>query len=414
MLYDSLVGGAVVCFICHALLYADVVSHVSAKDSLAPGEALSIFMEEFLESPNTEYRLKFIERSSRWYYLCIQSTRYHFEPTPEYITIWVGWHGQSRYFAPSLLMSEDGQLEIDDFIVNIKQPSYVKNTTATLLDTGNLVLRSAGGRTLWQSFDYPNNTWVQGMKLGWFGLKTQRPHQRFLTSWTSDHNPSPGAFTFGVDPNNTKQLVLMRRGIVYWQSGVWNGTAFPFLGGLHFSYFSDENQSYFVLNEGFHFNSTYMSLLSSGEVIVEQIGDDESSLMSAIHCYSSEMSYLNDLGCVRVKKSNCSVGDGFNSTTGLIDKWEQYFYNSTFGITDCNEMCAKNCSCNAYAAINADDGTGCKFSSSPAYRYISNAETLYIRNNAKPGMHSLSFTCSFNCSAHKFYLLTQLLCIQLY
>nr|GMC94599.1 G-type lectin S-receptor-like serine/threonine-protein kinase At4g27290 [Ipomoea batatas] len=43
-------------------------------------------------------------------------------------------------------------------------------------------------------------------------------------------------------------------------------------------------------------------------------------------------------------------------------------------------MCVNNCSCNAYATLESD-GTGCKFSSSTAYRYVSNGgETFYIRD----------------------------------
>nr|GMC68631.1 G-type lectin S-receptor-like serine/threonine-protein kinase At1g67520 [Ipomoea batatas] len=388
-------------FICHALLHAGLISQVKAKDTLAPGKNLLSYAGNYLESSNTQYRLKYIQQpqpaggSTFTWYFCIQSARYQFQETPEDITIWVGWQGQTD-FPPDLLMSEDGQLIIyasnQEFISNIQQrPSYFTNTSATLLDNGNLVLRSpeAGGRTLWQSFDYPTNTWVQGMKLGWFGLKTPRPHHSFLTSWTSQQNPSPGPFTFGVDPNNTKQpqLVLMRRGIVYWQSGAWNGNNFSFFlnAKLNFSYFSDDNERYFILNERLDFNLTYTLIHASGEVTVYQ-GDDAYLPESYFHCYNSEKPDMYE-GCVIVKKSNCSVGDDyswFNSTTGFIDEWEQYLYNFKFGITDCNEMCANNCSCNAYASINAEAGTGCKFSSSPHYRYASDGEALYIRDNAKP------------------------------
>nr|GMC65237.1 G-type lectin S-receptor-like serine/threonine-protein kinase At1g67520 [Ipomoea batatas] len=381
------------------MLHAGLISHfhVNAKDTLASGESLLFSVGSYLESSNTQYRLKFVMQpggSIFSWYLCIQSARFHFQKPPEDITMWVTLLGRGQsHFPPDLIMSEEGQLIIyaeEEFIVNNQQPSYLKNTTATLLDNGNLVLRS-GGRTLWQSFDYPTNTWLPGMKLGWFGLKTPRPHQRFLTSWTAQQNPSPGAFTFGVlYPNNTKrpQLVLMRRGTVYWQSGVWNGNNFsPIFPYLILSYFSDENQSYFVLNEELHFNLTYILIIdTTGGVTVEKDGYTSSSSYY-IDCYNSEPTYLEE-GCVRVKISNCStsVGDNdwFNSTTGFIEEWEQYLYNFTFGITDCNEMCAKNCSCNAYASMNAEAGTGCKFSSSPAYNYASDGEALYIRHNAKP------------------------------
>ena len=62
-----------------------------------------------------------------------------------------------------------------------------------LLDSGNLVLREKNEENpesyLWQSFDYPSDTWLAGMKLGW-DLRTGL--ERRLTAWKSPDDPSPG------------------------------------------------------------------------------------------------------------------------------------------------------------------------------------------------------------------------------
>ena len=46
-----------------------------------------------------------------------------------------------------------------------------------LLDSGNLVLREENKENpesyLWQSFDYPSDTWLPGMKLGWVFVRIQ-------------------------------------------------------------------------------------------------------------------------------------------------------------------------------------------------------------------------------------------------
>lgn len=53
----------------------------------------------------------------------------------------------------------------------------IKNPVAKLLDTGNVVLRdnfssnTCEGNYMWQSFDYPSDTLLSGMKVGW-NLKT--------------------------------------------------------------------------------------------------------------------------------------------------------------------------------------------------------------------------------------------------
>ncbi|KAF3447844.1 hypothetical protein FNV43_RR08550 [Rhamnella rubrinervis] len=94
------------------------------------------------------------------------------------------------------------------------------NTSATLQDDGNFVLREVNsngshGRVLWQSFDYPTDTLLPGMKLG-VNHKTGRSW--LLTSWLSTYDPASGAFTLEWDPKGL-QLVTKRRGVVYWTTG---------------------------------------------------------------------------------------------------------------------------------------------------------------------------------------------------
>lgn len=78
---------------------------------------------------------------------------------------------------------------------------------------------------MWQSFDYPSDTILPGMKLGLFDLKPGQHQNLFLTSWIILGVPASGAFNVGVDPN-TKQLVIWQRGFLYWHSGNWNGEFF--------------------------------------------------------------------------------------------------------------------------------------------------------------------------------------------
>ena len=67
-----------------------------------------------------------------------------------------------------------------------------RSARVELLDSGNLVLRDVvAGTYLWQSFDYPSDTLLPGMKLGWdlrTGLK------RSLSAWKNSEDPCPGRF----------------------------------------------------------------------------------------------------------------------------------------------------------------------------------------------------------------------------
>lgn len=89
------------------------------------------------------------------------------------------------------------------------------NTTATLLDNGNFIVRDANNNNesavLWQSFDYPTNTLLPGMKLG---VNHMTGRNWTLTSWDNDEVGVPGAFTMEWDPTE-RRLIVRRRGIIF-------------------------------------------------------------------------------------------------------------------------------------------------------------------------------------------------------
>ena len=65
-----------------------------------------------------------------------------------------------------------------------------------LLDSGNLALRdgedvNSETNYLWQSFDYPSDTFLLNIKLGW-DLKSGL--QRHLSAWKNWDDPCPGDF----------------------------------------------------------------------------------------------------------------------------------------------------------------------------------------------------------------------------
>ncbi|KAH7522694.1 hypothetical protein FEM48_Zijuj07G0165800 [Ziziphus jujuba var. spinosa] len=93
-----------------------------------------------------------------------------------------------------------------------------------LLDSGNLVVRDENSENyLWQSFDYPCDTLLPGMKLGW-DLKTGL--QRRLVSWKSSDDPFPGDLTWEIDINNYPEPVMFRGSEKYYRGGPWNDLRF--------------------------------------------------------------------------------------------------------------------------------------------------------------------------------------------
>ncbi|XP_068639269.1 G-type lectin S-receptor-like serine/threonine-protein kinase SD2-2 [Aristolochia californica] len=91
-------------------------------------------------------------------------------------------------------------------------------TSVRLLETGNLVLLNARGRTVWQSFDFPANTWLPDMRI---------TRMQQITCWRSPSDPSPGNYSFRLKAPLFGEFELVYSGAVpYWSSGNWTGQSF--------------------------------------------------------------------------------------------------------------------------------------------------------------------------------------------
>ncbi|KAG5551163.1 hypothetical protein RHGRI_009554 [Rhododendron griersonianum] len=121
------------------------------------------------------------------------------------------------------------------------------NTSATLLDSGNLVLNDRrSGDILCQSFDYPTDTLLPGMKVG----HDKRNGKTWsLLAWKSKEDPGPGVFSYELDPQGTSQFFILKEFQKYWTTGKWNGQVFTLVPEMAMNYFksiyvSNENESY--------------------------------------------------------------------------------------------------------------------------------------------------------------------------
>ncbi|RVW68956.1 G-type lectin S-receptor-like serine/threonine-protein kinase [Vitis vinifera] len=128
-----------------------------------------------------------------------KSTKYYvgiwYKKISEQTIVWVANRDYS-FTNPSVVLtvSTDGNLEILEGKISYKMTSISSNsnTSATLLDSGNLVLRNKKSDVLWESFDYPSDTLLPGMKLGY----DKRAGKTWsMVSWKSAEDPSPGDFS---------------------------------------------------------------------------------------------------------------------------------------------------------------------------------------------------------------------------
>ncbi|CAL5411035.1 unnamed protein product [Camellia sinensis] len=272
---------------------------------------------------------------------------------------------------------------------NSSPPTPPNNPILQLLDSGNLVVKNGGGDYLWQSFDYPCDTLVPGMKLG-RNLRTNQ--EWFLTSWKTLQDPSSGDYTYKLDHHGLPQMVLHRGSKVNYRGGSWDGVRFGGDPPLHTKavvdnififnstdvYYSFKNMddtaiSRFVVNQ-----TGSLQLLTWNERLGEWFNlmtmqrdacDDYAKcgpygicrfgVLAACHCpngfipRSQQEWDMGDWsgGCVRRTPRNCSAPEGFRKLSGLKLPDSSYFLvdMTKMSLVDCKEACLRNCTCVAFA-----------------------------------------------------------------
>ncbi|XP_065862216.1 G-type lectin S-receptor-like serine/threonine-protein kinase At4g27290 [Euphorbia lathyris] len=299
-----------------------------------------------------------------------------------------------------------------------------------LLDSGNLVLRNKNdadsGLYLWQSFDYPSDTLLPGMKLGW-DLKTGI--NRYLSSWRTSNDPSVGDFRWEVELQSNPQLVMWKGTEKFYTSGPWTGTSFS--GGqtlkpnpiFTYKFVSNENEVYYMFNLK---NSSLLTRIVMDQttynrqryvwndvthswIVYDTVPRDRCDNYGLCGVYGICM--INELpvcqclkrfspnslqgwnsmdwsqGCVRNKPLNCDKGDAFVRYDRLkLPDPSHSWVSKTMTLRECRAKCLQNCSCMAYS--NADftgQGSGCTiwFNDLVDFRqFPDGAQHLYIRLNS--------------------------------
>ncbi|CAN1139578.1 Receptor-like serine/threonine-protein kinase SD1-8 [Linum perenne] len=305
--------------------------------------------------------------------------------------------------------------------------SSVTNPVAQLLNSGNLVVKPREGEenldnSIWQSFDYPSDTFLPGMKLG-RNLITGLNRQ--ITSWVSPDDPSPGNFTCGMELGGYPELVQRRDSVETFRTGPWNGQSFTGTPHLNpnpvytYNFVFTEEETYYI----FHLrNASVLSRMVStpsgliqrytwqgskqGWMIYLTAQNDNCDRYALCGAYGScdiesspscgclqgfvprdqkEWDMVDwSNGCVRKTELNCS-GDGFVKHSGIKmpQTRNSSWFNVSMSLEECKEACIRNCSCTAYANLDIrNGGSGCLiwFTDLLDIRVLyDNRQDLYIR-----------------------------------
>ncbi|KAK7405142.1 hypothetical protein VNO78_06340 [Psophocarpus tetragonolobus] len=202
-----------------------------AVDTIALSQSISDGMT--LVSQHEKFELGFFspDENSNKRYLGIW-----YKNIPQQTVVWVA-NGAINGSSGMLTVNSTGNLVLKehDKVVWYTTTSGKKaqNPVAQLLDSGSLVVRDESEvdseAYLWQSFDYPSDTTLPGMKLGW-NLSTGMEWR--MTSWKSPNDPSPGDFYWGLLRYNYPEFYMMKGTKKFVRVGPWNG--------LHFSGIPDQ------------------------------------------------------------------------------------------------------------------------------------------------------------------------------
>ncbi|RYQ96984.1 hypothetical protein Ahy_B08g092946 [Arachis hypogaea] len=296
----------------------------------------------------------------------------------------------------------------DTIIWHSNSSEFAQRPVAVLLDSGNLVVKEDGSNDddlksfIWQSFDYPYDTLLPGMKLG-SDLTTGLT--RYLTSPISSDDPSEGSYTLQLDIVGYPQFCIRNGESRTYCAGPWNGVRF---GGIPQLKHNTIYTYYFVYNkEEIYYsyeleNSAVYSrfvLTADGSMIryvwsvtnkswsvyltlPTDICDDYGKCGAYGICNVANSPVCGCLltgfepkvpeewnqtdwsdGCVRINKLNCQ-DDGFVQLSGvkLPNTQRASGLNNSMSLEECANLCMKNCSCTAYASLDIrNGGRGCLF-----------------------------------------------------
>ncbi|XP_017980559.1 PREDICTED: G-type lectin S-receptor-like serine/threonine-protein kinase At4g27290 [Theobroma cacao] len=327
-----------------------------------------------------------------------------YKQTPETVS-WVanrnnpitGSHGFLTVTKAGLVLSN----QTKSVVWSSNTTKVAESPIAQLLDSGNFVVKDnamassdSSESYLWQSFDYPSNAWLPGMRIN-------DDFNKGLTSWKSLDDPSLGDYTCRIENPELPQLVVGMGSVRMFRTGYWNGLRFS--GLLPFSdpyftlklVFNNDELEYMYQPEA-HSVDRMISLDNSGLLhyyvfnnvtrewaiiytepndVCDSYGRCGANSICTVQkepiceCFRgftptkpAEWELLNwSSGCRRRMPLICQNGYGFLkfSRVKSPDSLE-FWLNKTMSTKDCEKECLKNCSCTAYANSNiTGKGHGC-------------------------------------------------------
>ncbi|CAI8606834.1 unnamed protein product [Vicia faba] len=274
-----------------------------------------------------------------------------------------------------------------------------------LLNNGNLVIRDEKDSSadedsfLWQSFDYPTDTMLPGMKFGW---DKKSGINRRITAWKNWEDPSSGDFTSSFVRLDTNPEIMFWKGSVeIYRIGAMIGVMSSGLmsmgvSGLrtnplfNYDFVRNEEQVYYMYTLK---NSSVISIIVLNQTLLVRqrlIWIPESKTWNLYQnlpqdrCDDYNVCGANGVcviggspicqclegfkpksphrwnamdwtqGCVRSGNWTCGVENrgGFRRVVGMkLPDTTNYWIDENMTLDQCKIKCLQNCSCTAYSGL---------------------------------------------------------------
>ncbi|KAK7405110.1 hypothetical protein VNO78_06306 [Psophocarpus tetragonolobus] len=417
--------------IVYTLFVPSLIVFVAADTKfIAQSQSLS-YGKTIVSSPRGTFELGFFNVGNpNKIYLGIR-----YKNIPIQNVVWVANGGNPiNDSSATLKLNSSGGLVLTHNNMVVWSTSSSKNAqdpVAELLDSGNLVIREKNEAELevkeylWQSFDYPSNTMLAGMKVGW---DLKRNLSIRLIAWKSFDDPSPGDLSWGVTLHPYPEIYMMKGTKKYHRVGPWNGLRFsgrPEMADkdpiYHYEFVSNKEEVYYtwtlkqtnllsklVLNQTTQERPRYVwSETEKSWMFYTTMPEDYCDRygVCGANSYCSTSAYpmcqclkgfvpkspekWNSMGwtqgCVLQHPLSCKT-DGFALVGGLkVPDTKDTFVDESIDLEQCRTKCLNDCSCMAYTNSNIrGEGSGCvmwfgDLFDIKLYPVLEKGQGLYIR-----------------------------------
>ncbi|CAK9160389.1 unnamed protein product, partial [Ilex paraguariensis] len=283
----------------------------------------------------------------------------------------------------TLMFNKTGNLVLvshkDVVVWSSNSLKQVQNPVAQLLDSGNFIIREERERNsdifVWQSFDYPSDTLLPGMKVG---CDLRNGLNRRLSSWKNSEDPSPGELPYGIEhppyPEALKNKSVISRLVVNQTTSALERPVWIESDQIWKPYFSWPQD----------YCDDYDLCGANG--ICDLGASPVCQCLQGFKPKSPEKWKSMDWsqGCIRNEPLNCHSTEGFLKFVGLkVPDTANCWVNQSMNLNECRDKCLKNCSCMAYTNLDIrENGSGCAIWIGDLIdirQFATGGDNLYIR-----------------------------------